>query len=68
MRQTGAASDLAHWLLQSSGVAYASVFACEALLFIAAALLAVRIGSAARQPGSAEPTARDRFIAHMETR
>ncbi len=60
-----AASDLAHWLLQSSGVAYAAVFACEALLFIAAAMLAARIGSAAPQPA---PTARDRFLAHMETR
>jgi len=38
-----AASDLAHWLLPSSGVAYGTVFAGEALLFIAAALLASRI-------------------------
>jgi MFS transporter, BCD family, chlorophyll transporter len=60
-----AASDIAHWLLDSSGVAYASVFACEALLFVAAAVLAARIGSAARQPA---PVARDRFIAQMETR
>ena len=38
-----AASDLAHWLLPSSGVAYGTVFAGEALLFIASALLASRI-------------------------
>jgi MFS transporter, BCD family, chlorophyll transporter len=38
-----AASDLSHWLLPSSGVAYGTVFAGEALLFIASALLASRI-------------------------
>lgn len=38
-----AASDLAHWLLPSTGVAYGTVFAGEALLFIASALLASRI-------------------------
>ena len=38
-----AASDLAHWLLPSSGIAYGTVFAGEALLFIASALLASRI-------------------------
>lgn len=38
-----AASDLAHWLIASSGVAYGSVFAAEALLFVASALLATRI-------------------------
>jgi BCD family chlorophyll transporter-like MFS transporter len=38
-----AASDLAHWLLPSSGMAYGTVFAGEALLFIASALLASRI-------------------------
>jgi BCD family chlorophyll transporter-like MFS transporter len=37
------ASDLAHWLLPSSGVAYGTVFGGEALLFIASALLASRI-------------------------
>ena len=38
-----AASDLAHWLIASSGVAYGSVFALEAVLFIASALLASRM-------------------------
>lgn len=38
-----AASDLAHWLIASTGVAYGSVFAAEALLFVASALLASRI-------------------------
>lgn len=38
-----AASDLAHWLIASSGVAYGSVFALEALLFVASALLAARL-------------------------
>jgi MFS transporter, BCD family, chlorophyll transporter len=37
------ASDLARWLLGSPGPAYASVFAAEALLFVASALLAWRI-------------------------
>lgn len=38
-----AASDLAHWLLPSSGIAYGTVFAGEAVLFVASALLASRI-------------------------
>jgi BCD family chlorophyll transporter-like MFS transporter len=38
-----AASDLAHWMIASSGPAYAIVFAAEAVLFIASALLALRI-------------------------
>jgi BCD family chlorophyll transporter-like MFS transporter len=38
-----AASDLARWLLGAPGVAYASVFAIEALLFVASAWLARRI-------------------------
>jgi BCD family chlorophyll transporter-like MFS transporter len=43
------ASDLAHWLLPSSGVAYGTVFGGEALLFIASALLASRIPMMAQQ-------------------
>lgn len=39
------ASDLAHALLGTPAVAYASVFAFEALLFVASAVLATRIGS-----------------------
>jgi len=38
-----AASDLAHWILPSSGIAYGTVFAGEALLFVASALLASHI-------------------------
>ncbi len=38
-----AASDLAHWLIASNGAAYGSVFAAEALLFVASAALALRI-------------------------
>jgi MFS transporter, BCD family, chlorophyll transporter len=38
-----AASDLARWLIGAPGPAYGLVFAAEALLFIAAALLARRI-------------------------
>jgi BCD family chlorophyll transporter-like MFS transporter len=38
-----AASDLAHWMIASSGPAYAIVFAAEAVLFIVSALLALRI-------------------------
>ncbi len=43
-----AASDLAHWLIADSGVAYGSVFALEALLFIVSALLASRIAMGER--------------------
>ncbi len=51
-----AASDLAHWLIASTGAAYGSVFALEALLFIASALLALKIPLSASQP--AEPRRR----------
>lgn len=39
-----AASDVARWILGEPGLAYAAVFAVEALLFVAAARLASRIG------------------------
>ena len=39
-----AASDLARWLLGAPGLAYASVFAVEAALFVVSAVLAARIG------------------------
>ncbi len=45
-----AASDLAHWLIDSTGVAYGSVFALEALLFIVSAVLASRIAMGPRSP------------------
>jgi BCD family chlorophyll transporter-like MFS transporter len=38
-----AASDLTHWLIPSSGAAYGTVFALEAMLFVGSALLASRI-------------------------
>lgn len=38
-----AASDLTHWIIPSTGIAYGSVFAAEAVLFIVSALLALRI-------------------------
>ena len=47
-----AASDLAHWLIPSSGAAYGSVFALEALLFIVSALLASRIPMGRREPAA----------------
>lgn len=56
-----AASDIAHWLIASTGVAYGSVFALEAVLFIASALLASRmtIGSkptVAARESTAQPS------------
>jgi len=51
------ASDLARWLLGSPAAAYGAVFAFEALLFSAAALLAVRVfqgGEAAPATGPSE--------------
>ncbi|MBC7995112.1 MAG: BCD family MFS transporter [Rhizobacter sp.] len=52
-----AASDLARWLIGSPALAYASVFALEALLFVLAAALAMRLSGpsqtaarAARRP------------------
>ena len=41
------ASDLAHWLLGSSGPAYASVFALEAALFLLSAFMALKIAAPA---------------------
>lgn len=52
-----AASDAARHLLGSPALAYASVFAIEAVLFLVAALLAVRIGQPAQRP-KAELTGR----------
>ncbi len=58
-----AASDLARWLIGSPGVAYASVFAIEALLFVAAALLAARLAPPSSAPSSArsEPPLSPRY-------
>ena len=51
-----AASDIAHWLLGAPTVAYATVFGLEALLFVAAAVLAARIGNM-RSSADATPMA-----------
>ncbi|MFM7657180.1 MAG: BCD family MFS transporter [Burkholderiaceae bacterium] len=57
-----AASDLAHWLIASTGVAYGSVFALEAVLFIASALLASRMTIGSKPTVAArEPTAQPSF-------
>lgn len=48
-----AASDLAQWLIGSPGPAYASVFALEALLFVASAWLAARIDAPGAAPAPA---------------
>ncbi|KPF50122.1 bacteriochlorophyll synthase [beta proteobacterium AAP121] len=56
-----AASDVARWLIGDMGTAYAAVFALEAGMFVAAALLAARIGgpllgaAPATRPASAAP-------------
>ena len=52
-----AASDLAHWLIASNGAAYGSVFAAEALLFVASAALALRIPLQGLQRTSERPPA-----------
>jgi BCD family chlorophyll transporter-like MFS transporter len=54
-----AASDLARWALDSQVAAYGLVFAVEAVLFVAAALLALRIALPARAiaPPLANPVA-----------
>lgn len=52
-----AASDLAHALLGSPAAAYASVFALEALLFVAAAVLALRIDAPAARRTADEAAA-----------
>jgi BCD family chlorophyll transporter-like MFS transporter len=48
-----AASDLAHWLIGSTGAAYAAVFAFEAVLFVVAARLAASIEIATRVEATA---------------
>jgi MFS transporter, BCD family, chlorophyll transporter len=51
-----AASDLARWLIGSPGLAYATVFAFEALLFVASAVLAARLAPAPASPSAAAPS------------
>jgi BCD family chlorophyll transporter-like MFS transporter len=50
-----AASDLARWLIGSPAQAYAAVFGFEAALFVAAALLAARLGGVAAAGPRAKP-------------
>ncbi len=52
-----AASDLARWLIGTPSLAYAAVFALEALLFVAAAALAARLGRETALARSAPPCA-----------
>jgi BCD family chlorophyll transporter-like MFS transporter len=52
-----AASDLARWLLGAPAPAYASVFLLEALMFVAAALLAARIAGVAPKAQPAQTPA-----------
>ena len=47
------ASDLARWLITSPGVAYAMVFALQALAFLLSAVLAWRLAAPAARAGSA---------------
>jgi MFS transporter, BCD family, chlorophyll transporter len=65
-----AASDLARWWLGAPGPAYALVFAAEALLFIAAALLAQRIAMPAADAAgaTAAPAPRGVSVAVSEER
>jgi BCD family chlorophyll transporter-like MFS transporter len=64
------ASDLARWFIGTPGIAYASVFALEALLFVAAAVLAARIAGSP-VPTSAQPSSRpsrtDRITTGLQT-
>lgn len=48
-------SDLARWLIASPGVAYAMVFALEALVFLLSAVLAWRISAPAAAPRASAP-------------
>ncbi|MEY2688879.1 MAG: hypothetical protein RL375_3077 [Pseudomonadota bacterium] len=59
-----AASDLARWLIPSPGLAYACVFAGEALMFFVSARLAWRVG--ARAAALAGNTARPPLAARPE--
>jgi BCD family chlorophyll transporter-like MFS transporter len=54
-----AASDLARWLIGTPGLAYAMVFAAEALLFVMAAQLALRACGPQRDRGAGRAVDRD---------
>jgi MFS transporter, BCD family, chlorophyll transporter len=64
-----AASDLARWLIGAPGAAYASVFAFEALLFVASAALAAQVGRAANaRPVRAPRATGEPMLAGMKAR
>jgi MFS transporter, BCD family, chlorophyll transporter len=52
-----AASDLARWLIGTPGLAYASVFAFEAALFVVSAVLAARLAPPSIRAPSSNPSA-----------
>ena len=62
------ASDLARWLIGSPAIAYAWVFAFEAVLFIAAAVLAARIGRAVAPVVTRGSRRADASLAGLSTR
>ncbi len=62
-----AASDLARWLIGAPGLAYATVFAFEALLFIGAAVLAAQLGRVAA-PAAQRATPIEPHWAELKTR
>jgi BCD family chlorophyll transporter-like MFS transporter len=62
------ASDLAHALIGSSAPAYASVFALEGLAFVAAAVLAARLGSPAARTHAAASQSSPRVAMATKTR
>jgi len=63
------ASDLARWLIGTPSLAYATVFAFEALLFVAAAVLAARLGASERvQPAPQRAAQADLGLPDMQLR
>jgi BCD family chlorophyll transporter-like MFS transporter len=63
------ASDLARYFLASPGLAYAAVFAGEAVLFLVAAVLASQVGQPRLDRDEMRvPAASDRFVAGMDGR
>jgi len=51
-----AASDLAHYVLGEQGVAYASVFGFESVMFVLAAACAIWVGQYDRKPSEPRPS------------
>ncbi len=58
------ASDIARSVLEPAGLAYATVFAAESLLFVFAAVLAARVGLPARSPGERNAVAPASAVLH----